>query len=93
MAKGNRKRREVKEDEKQYEEIEHVEEEGGDDELFYGSDSVVGDKTITAGLISEIPKIPRTFEERQKWQRLIVILEQATLQLTKTKKGTMELIN
>ena len=55
--------------------------------------SLASDNVLTSGLISEEPKLPRNFEEREKWKRLIIILEQANLQLTKTKRGNMELIN
>jgi rRNA small subunit pseudouridine methyltransferase Nep1 len=90
--KGYKKKREIKKQEKEAEVIEGEKEEESEAE-FYGSDHIVSDKIISSGLISEAPKLPKNFEDRQKWKRLIVILEQATLQLTKTKKGNMELIN
>ena len=33
------------------------------------------------------PQIPKTYMERNDWVRLIVILEQANLQTTKTGRG------
>jgi len=46
-----------------------------------------------SGLKTEAPKIPKNFEERENWKRLIVILEQANLETCKSKKGITELIN
>jgi rRNA small subunit pseudouridine methyltransferase Nep1 len=46
-----------------------------------------------SGLKTEAPRIPKNFEERENWKRLIVILEQANLDITKNKKGQVELIN
>jgi rRNA small subunit pseudouridine methyltransferase Nep1 len=54
---------------------------------------IANDNILTSGLISEEPKLPRNFEERENWKRLIVILEAANLQIHKTKKGFMELLN
>ena len=98
MHKGTKKRREQKEEDKQSEEfnefpVEPQLNDDPDEEIFYGSSEIVKDKNQISGLISEAPLIPESFEEKQKWQRLIVILEQATLHLTKTKSGTMEVIN
>ena len=98
MYKGSKKRREQKEDDKFSEEYEDYPidiplNDDPEEEIFYGSSEIVKDKTNTSGLISEAPTVPKSFEDKQKWQRLIVILEKATLHLTKTKRGTMELIN
>ena len=38
------------------------------------------------------PRLPKTFEEKQTWPRVIVILEYANLETAKTKRG-IELIN
>ena len=38
------------------------------------------------------PEIPKTYLEKDSWVRLIVILEQANLETTRTKR-TIELIN
>lgn len=96
MPKGRDKKRHIKEDQKEYEYLDEQQddkEEQPSEPLFYGSDNIPIDKTITSGLISEAPKMPKNFEDKQKWKRLIVILEQATLQTTKTRRGTIELIN
>jgi rRNA small subunit pseudouridine methyltransferase Nep1 len=38
------------------------------------------------------PRLPKTFDEKQSWPRVIVILEYANLETAKTKRG-IELIN
>ncbi|CAI2378143.1 unnamed protein product [Moneuplotes crassus] len=83
------KKRELKEEDKLQEDSEQE----IDQQLFYGDDEIVQDKTITAGLISDAPKLPKNFEERQNWKRLIVILEACQLQITKNRRGDNELIN
>ncbi len=40
-----------------------------------------------SGTKKEVPSIPKTYEERENWQRVIVILEQANLETTKGRNG------
>lgn len=44
-------------------------------------------------LIAEAPILPKNFEEKENWQRVIVLLEQANLEVTKGKNGQVELLN
>jgi rRNA small subunit pseudouridine methyltransferase Nep1 len=92
MKRGSDKKRDIKHDDKEFGHTDQ-QEESDEEREFYGSDHIVSDKIISSGLISEQPSLPKNFEDRQKWKRLIVILEAANLQTTKTKRGTMELIN
>ena len=81
MAIG--RKRDIKEDGKEQEEDEEQEQEEQEQSYFYGDDDIVDDKTITSGLITDAPEMPKNFEERQKWKRLVVILEAATLHTLK----------
>lgn len=92
------KRGKKRDQKQQQKEVEHTHSDGesvedGQDNLFYGDEEIVADKILGSGTITEAPKIPRNFDERENWQRLIVILEQANLQTTKNKQGNPELIN
>ena len=67
-------------------------------EINYDDHEVSDDENVEiwiprSGLKTEAPKIPKNFEERENWKRLIVILEQANLETCKSKKGVIELIN
>lgn len=46
-----------------------------------------------SSLIAEAPTLPKNFEEKENWQRVIVLLEQANLETTKGKNGQIELMN
>lgn len=79
MAIG--KKRKMKEEQKEMESEE--EEQQHNDSYFYGDDDMVNDKSITSGLIGDAPQMPKSAEDRQKWKRLVVILEAATLHTLK----------
>lgn len=68
-----------------------MDEEDGEEEM----DEEVGSSEDDEGMLSLQklnPEIPTHYMERQKWTRLIVILEKANLQTYKTPRG-IELLN
>ena len=63
------------------------------DDHAASNDEILETRIPKSGLKTEAPKIPKNFEDRENWKRLIVILEQANLETCKSKKGVIELIN
>jgi len=95
MHKAGKRKREQKEDDKLSEDVYNDKPEDipfVEEQIFYGSKKNE-DTRQDLDLIEEIQAVPKTLEERKAWQRVIVILDKASLQLTKTKRGTIELMN